>query len=189
MQKAKLSLFVIFLLPLLLTAQRKTDGDPGWKHSFSAYYQGGISASDEFQFGAALRYGLGYDFGKNIRTGILTGIENFNISEGELIYPVLATFTYDIRQGKFRPFVMVGLGYGFADMFTNEPVLDTKGGLGGDLQVGYRIPIKGKTAFTTGIGFRYQEASFTKREIFENNDVVKRDYRYRRLYWTIGLNF
>jgi hypothetical protein len=189
MQNINLLIFLFLLLPLLLLGQRKSKSDAGWKHHFSAYYQGGISDTDEFLFGTALRYGLDYDFGNRFRAGLMTGIENFNISEGELIFPVMATLTYDMRDEKMIPFVQMGLGYSLADMFTNKPVLEAKGGLGGDIQVGYRIPIKGKTSLSTGIGFRYQQATFTSRQIFDDNDVVKREYQYRRLYWNIGLNF
>ncbi|MCB0662175.1 MAG: hypothetical protein KDC24_05525 [Saprospiraceae bacterium] len=188
MRTAKLSIVFLLLLPFLANAQRNKQADP-WHHSFNAYYQGGIGQSDEFLFGAALRYGLQYSLGEKTSLGLITGIENYNINLGELIFPLLATFAVENGEKKMRPYILLGAGYGFAAMYTNRPVLDTQGGFGADVQLGYKIPIRGKTAFSTGLGFRFQQATYTSRDIFDNNDVVQRTYQYKRVYWNIGINF
>jgi hypothetical protein len=190
MSKANAIILSLIFVPLILAAQsRKSAGNLSLNHTISLAYQGGWSETDDFVLGAGLRYQIASPLGDFWQVGLLTGAENFNIAEGELLFPIFGMFSFQFNDGNQAPFISAGGGYSFVALFSGEPDLGSEGGIGGEFQAGFRFKITDSVRLLTSLGFRYQEATFLKRAVFTTNDVIFREYQYRRIMLNLGLNF
>ncbi|MEZ4982980.1 MAG: hypothetical protein R2769_15625 [Saprospiraceae bacterium] len=142
MLKANAILLSLIFVPLFLAAQGiKSGGNFPLNHTISLNYQGGWSETDDFVLGAGLRYQIASPLNDSWQVGLQTGAENFNIAEGELLFPIFGMVTYQFNDGKQAPFIAAGGGYSFVALFSGEPDLGSEGGLGGEFQAGFGFKI------------------------------------------------
>jgi hypothetical protein len=108
----------------------------------------------------------GYRFSKKLFAGIGIGADLFAT---ETIIPVFASFRGDIlKKGEFIPYYFIDFGYGFNA--TRNDDIDYKGGVAIAGGIGFKINLIHDKGFLVSFGYRFQQASLVRNNIFENRD-------------------
>ena len=108
----------------------------------------------------------GYRFSRRLFAGIGIGADLFAT---ETIIPLFASFRGDVlKKGEFIPFYFIDFGYGFNA--TRNDDIDYKGGLAAAGGIGFKINLIHNKGFLVSFGYRFQQASLVRDNIFENRD-------------------
>jgi hypothetical protein len=108
----------------------------------------------------------GYRFSKRIFAGVGIGADLFAT---ETIIPLFASFRGDIlKKGEFIPFYFIDFGYGFNA--TRNDDIEYKGGIAAAAGIGFKINLIHNKGFLVSFGYRFQQASLVRDNIFENRD-------------------
>jgi hypothetical protein len=108
----------------------------------------------------------GYRFSRRFFAGMGIGADLFAT---ETIIPLFASFRGDIlKKGEFIPYYFIDFGYGFNA--TRNDDIDYKGGISAAGGIGFKINLIHNKGFLVSFGYRFQQASLVRDNIFENRD-------------------
>ncbi len=108
----------------------------------------------------------GYRFSRRLFAGMGIGADLFAT---ETIIPLFASFRGDIlKKGEFIPYYFIDFGYGF-NATRNEDI-DYRGGIAAAGGIGFKINLIHNKGFLVSFGYRFQQASLVRDNIFENRD-------------------
>ena len=108
----------------------------------------------------------GYRFSRRLFAGMGIGADLFAT---ETIIPLFASFRGDIlKKGEFIPYYFIDFGYGFNA--TRNDDIEYKGGIAAAGGIGFKINLIHNKGFLVSFGYRFQQASLVRDNIFENRD-------------------
>jgi len=159
--------------------------DKGFYQSFNVglMYSGDFKheSKPDIKSGISGQYSLGYQFNKNILTGIGTGISYYRDTGivdffGQIRYSLLS-------RARYSPFIGLDVGYGFP--FASS-LLEVKGGYSFRPNIGLKIETRGDYNLLFDVGIQTQQLSYLEvyGSAFSTFKVV-----YLPLYFRIGYVF
>ncbi len=134
----------------------------------------------------------GYQFNKHWFAGLGIGFEHFEWS----VLPLFVQAAYDFKNERFTPYIALKTGYTFpleknTNNNYNNPE-DTFGGIAVNPEVGIKIAIGEKNAFTCSLGYHYQKLSYEENYydyMYESNYNRLVYTHYNRISFRIGFVF
>ncbi|MCB9338570.1 MAG: hypothetical protein H6577_10640 [Lewinellaceae bacterium] len=145
----------------------------------------GNSDSDGLILGAGLGNVTGYQLASWLGIGVGIGVDNY-ATRGETIYPLFGELrSYFPSKKGYGYYLALAGGYGLAFKRQSLDIVEAKGGLMVHPAAGVRIATVEGLDLNIDIGFKYQEASFT-RNLYDG-DVQTRNLTYQRIVLRAGL--
>ena len=154
---------------------------------FSTMNSGGPDS--RLKMGIGLHHSAGYQFNRLLGLGLGLGIDTYGLSDGQSIYPLFAEARGYLLRKAVTPYYSVSAGYGFAFKNRDANVIEAEGGPLFRGIIGLRLGGEVRTNVLLGLGYQYQEASFT-RSLFGGGGVWEvQELTFHRIVMRVGLIF
>ncbi|MCB0636808.1 MAG: hypothetical protein KDC54_09345, partial [Lewinella sp.] len=138
--------------------------------------------------GFNVQYVAGFQFNRLLGLGAGVSYDGYNLQDGESVVSFFAHYRGYLTRSIVAPYLSLYTGYGLALRNASQGITEAKGGLMIHPELGFRLGANDRTNFTVGLGYRFQQASYT--QVFEfNGDIQYRDITYKRLMFSMGLIF
>lgn len=136
--------------------------------------------------GAGVSLMAGKRFSRWMGVGVGVGYDSYIVDSGESVLPIFAELT-----GYFTPTntaLSYGLAAGYSLAFTNEDknIIDAKGGLMVHPHLGLRFG-SGNIKYTIDLGYRFQKAEFTFRNVWDGRSRFEQRLTYQRVMLRFGV--
>ncbi len=136
---------------------------------------------------AGLSTVFGYQFKRQIGTGIGLAVHNYSLGGNEMIYAIFGEARGYLNKKNVSPFYSLNAGYGFAA--SNQRLLASNGGVYLSPSFGYRMGASEHVNFTLSLGWNFQKASFTYSGNNQLRETIEQRIFYKRFYLKAGLLF
>lgn len=158
----------------------------GWYNvTYLASYNGRVDG--EFKMGLGLQNIVGYQFNQFLGLGIGVGLDAQALDGSETLYPVYAEFRGYFSKRVKSPYYSVSAGYNFAFKNRKRDITEAKGGYLIHPAIGFRLAEDTETNVLIDIGYRFQQATFTR--VIPFDDKLIKEIDYRRFTVRLGLIF
>lgn len=159
----------------------------GW-YNATYFALGSGQSNGNVQFVVGLHNITGFMLKRQLGIGLGIGVDNYAVGTGEVVYPIFAE-----ARGYFTPtyrsfYYSVAVGYGLAFKNDNNFVTRANGGYMFHPAIGVRFGASAESNITLDIGYKQQQAGFT-REVPFTGEIDIREVTYRRLIVRAGLLF
>lgn len=169
-------------------AAQAGDGDLHTKGLFNTTtfsFAIGNNSPDGLVLGAGVGNVTGYQFASWLGIGVGIGVDNY-ASSGETVFPLFGELrSYLPSKKQYGFYLSAAGGYGFAFKRESLDITKASGGPMFHPAFGIRIGTTEGLDLNIDLGFKYQEASYT-RNLF-NNDTQTRNLTYQRVVLRAGM--
>lgn len=146
----------------------------------------GRTADNNPALGISLYHSTGFQFNRFLGIGGGIGVDSYNVSQFETVYPLYAEARGYFLSNWSSPFYSVATGYGFAFRNQDNSIIAARGGFFAHPSVGYRLSAKKTSNWTWALGMKFQNAQWT-RQIWNGQEV--QTMWYKRVTLKVGLIF
>ena len=134
----------------------------------------------------------GYQFKNGLSAGFGTGIEKLNVS----IMPVYADLRFQPFKSRVSPFIWIKSGFSFplndhisSDYYYYDYYSKPKGGIMFSTGAGIALYSWKRNAVNIGLGYRYQELTFTQSNVWGGDYIQELVTRFNRIEVQFGFIF
>ncbi|MBK3516331.1 hypothetical protein [Carboxylicivirga marina] len=181
-------LLFLWLIPMLALTQNEAIEAPVKSKGYYNYTSIGSligSKNDLKTYITSIIMEHNYQFNKHFSTGIVTGVEWFDVTVMPIGPNVKVLFPGE-KQSSFYWGASGGYAIALEDMdFGNYEIIDTKGGTFFNSEIGYVFPTKQHFNLFIAIGYRYHEFAFVRSDWRLNE--VERKTSYNRFSIRLGV--
>lgn len=163
------------------TSQRK-----GFYHGVNVQLmlaKGFGKGADSYETGVGLHYSLGYQFNKNLSTGLGSGIASYE----KLFADFFGQVRYSLPLGISSPILGIDVGYGLPLNSLISSDSRIKGGVSFRPNIGLKIATKHRYDLLLDIGVQFQKT--TRTQYYRNGSWSEFRTFYRRGYIRLGWVF
>jgi hypothetical protein len=154
---------------------------------FSTMNSGGPDS--RLKLGIGLHNSTGYQFNRLLGLGLGLGIDTYGLSDGQSIYPLFAEARGYLLRKAVTPYYSLSAGYGFAFKNRDANVIEAEGGPLLRGIIGLRLGSDERTNVLLGLGYQYQEASFTRSLSVGGGVWEVQELTFHRIVMRVGLIF
>ena len=159
-----------------------------YKAIFASFTGGTAAWNDDFAKGVGLKGVVGYQWNRMLGTGLGLGLETYNPTQGEILYPVFVELRGYFNESNASFYYTFAGGYSFAIPNEEAGISDAKGGLLFHPAIGLRLGGSANANFTIDIGMQLQKARFTRPD-FNWGGTKEYKMYYQRIAVRLGMLF
>jgi len=137
-------------------------------------------------YGAGFSASAGHRFNRLLGVGLGVGYDKFIWDSGESLIPVFAEVNGFLSPTNSSIFYNLQLGYSFAQANEAYLLTEAKGGILVYPAIGVRFG-KENTKMTFDVGYKFQAATFTYSEIWNNTTTFEQEVLFKRLSLRFGI--
>jgi len=159
-----------------------------YKAVFASFTGGTAAWNDDIAKGIGLKGVVGYQWNRMLGAGLGLGVETYNPTQGEMLYPVFAELRGYFNQSNNSFYYTLAGGYSFAIANEEADISDAKGGFLFHPAIGLRLGGSANANFTIDIGMQLQKARFTRPD-FNWGGTKEYKMYYQRIAIRMGMLF
>ncbi len=165
--------------------------EEGLYHSIAVGLAFGNSGAENGQAtaGWSAGYSAGYLFNRWIGLGGGLGIDAYYLGAGEVVYPLFGEARGYLSSRKIAPYYRIAAGYGIAFRDEDKNITEARGGAYFQPSLGFRWGGGPGINLTTDLGFRYQQATYTREQPFAGVEREVEKLRYKRIVFQVTMVF